>query len=208
MSKKETEITKTKHAGQVFTPNFIVEAMLDYCGYRGELVLGKHVIDNSCGDGAFLKVIVRTYILAAKIHGLDKEEIKKHLATFVHGVDNDKEAYLSCRENLCNVAAEYGIDNVEWDLRYDNALLLHDFDGRMDYVVGNPPYVRVHNLDASYEEVKRFKFANGGMTDLYLAFFELGFRMLNAGGQLCYITAYPIARNACKSYRSWTFSSF
>lgn len=188
MSKKETEITKTKHAGQVFTPNFIVEAMLDYCGYRGELVLGKHVIDNSCGDGAFLKVIVRTYILSAKIQGLDKEEIKKHLATFVHGVDNDKEAYLSCRENLCNVAAEYGIDNVEWDLRYDNALLLHDFDGRMDYVVGNPPYVRVHNLDASYEEVKRFKFANGGMTDLYLAFFELGFRMLNAGGQLCYIT--------------------
>ena len=53
MRKKQAVRTKAKHAGQVFTPNFMVEAMLDYCGYRGELVLKKHVIDNSCGDGAF-----------------------------------------------------------------------------------------------------------------------------------------------------------
>lgn len=188
MRKKQAVRTKAKHAGQVFTPNFMVEAMLDYCGYRGELVLKKHVIDNSCGDGAFLKAVVQTYILAAKAQGLGQEEIKHHLATYVHGVDNDREAYLSCKENLCHVAAEHGINNVQWDLRHAEALSLHDFDGRMDYVVGNPPYVRVHNLDASYQDVKRFSFANGGMTDLYLAFFELGFRMLSTDGQLCYIT--------------------
>ena len=188
MRKKQAVRTKAKHAGQVFTPNFMVEAMLDYCGYRGELVLKKHVIDNSCGDGAFLKAVVQTYILAAKAQGLGQEEIKHHLATYVHGVDNDREAYLSCQENLCHVAAEHGIDDVQWDLRHADALSLHDYDGRMDYVLGNPPYVRVHNLDTSYEDVKRFSFANGGMTDLYLAFFELGFRMLSADGQLCYIT--------------------
>lgn len=58
----------------------------------------------------------------------------------------------------------------------------------MDFVVGNPPYVRVHNLDISYDEVKKFNFTHRGMTDIYLAFFELGFGMLNPTGKLCYIT--------------------
>jgi adenine-specific DNA-methyltransferase len=58
----------------------------------------------------------------------------------------------------------------------------------MDYVVGNPPYVRVHNLEDSYDEVKSFVFAQDGMTDLYLVFYELGLRMLNKKGKLCYIT--------------------
>lgn len=58
----------------------------------------------------------------------------------------------------------------------------------MDYVVGNPPYVRVHHLDENYTTVKNYTFAHEGMTDLYLAFFELGFKMLKPSGQLCYIT--------------------
>lgn len=58
----------------------------------------------------------------------------------------------------------------------------------MDFVVGNPPYVRVHNLEEGYDEVKSFRFAEGGMTDLYLAFYELGLRMINGTGKLCYIT--------------------
>lgn len=58
----------------------------------------------------------------------------------------------------------------------------------MDYVIGNPPYVRVHNLEENFSAVKSFHFANSGMTDLYLVFFELGFRMLKKDGKLCYIT--------------------
>ena len=80
------------------------------------------------------------------------------------------------------------MDNVNWNVLNTSALPVTQYNGVMDYVIGNPPYVRVHNLEDEYEEVKSFSFAQDGMTDLYLVFYELGLRMLNKTGKLCYIT--------------------
>lgn len=87
-----------------------------------------------------------------------------------------------------NVVSEFGIADVKWNVLNANALSLDVFDAMMDFVIGNPPYVSVHNLGANYDDVKSFTFAQGGMTDLYLVFYELGLRMLNESGKLCYIT--------------------
>ena len=57
---------KVKDFGQVFTPSNIVKDVLDAAGYKGENILKKHVIDNSCGDGAFLIEIVERYIKSFK----------------------------------------------------------------------------------------------------------------------------------------------
>lgn len=179
---------RVKKTGQVFTPTYLVELMLDYTEYRGCRIIGKHVIDNSCGDGAFLKVVVKRYCMEALKAGKDPDSIKKELEACIHGIDTDGESYRQCIANLDAVAHEYGIDGVVWDLYNQSSLSMKIFNGRMDYVVGNPPYVRVHNLDDSYDEVKQFRFANGGMTDMYLVFFELGFNMLSQNGVLCYIT--------------------
>ena len=46
-----------KHKGRVYTPEYIVKIILDMSHYTDN-VLEKHVIDNSCGDGAFLCEIV------------------------------------------------------------------------------------------------------------------------------------------------------
>lgn len=180
--------SKQKTIGQVFTPQFIVSAMLDYCGYFGNGIVKKHIIDNSCGDGAFLKEIVARYISAARGCGMNDEELAEDLSQYVHGIDNDINAYEACLDNLDEIACREGLPKINWDVKHANSLAARHFDGMMDYVVGNPPYVRVHNLDDSYDAVKQFKFANGGMTDLYLAFFELGFKMLSPTGKLCYIT--------------------
>jgi adenine-specific DNA-methyltransferase len=61
----------------------------------------------------------------------------------------------------------------------------------MDFVIGNPPYVRVHNL-SSYTDVKQYSFAQDGMTDLYLVFYEIGLSMLSKNGVLCYINPSSI----------------
>lgn len=179
---------KAKKIGQIFTPDFIVQSILSYCKYEGNNVLKKHIIDNSCGDGAFLRAIIKIYIEVAIHKGLSKSEIKTDLETYIHGIDNDSIAFASCKEKLNEIASEYGFKQIKWDLYNTSSLSFEKFNGKMDYVVGNPPYVRVHNLDSTYNEVKAYKFANGGMTDLYLAFFELGFNMLKPDGQLCYIT--------------------
>lgn len=176
-----------KHGGQVFTPDYLVDNILDIAGYTKD-ILNKHIIDNSCGDGAFLCNIASRYISRGIIENYSIDAIRAGLETFVHGIEIDPEAYSLCLENLTNITLSYKISDVKWDIRLKDALNEHKYDGKMDFVVGNPPYVRVHNLGESYHTVKDFKFAVGGMTDLYLVFFELGFRMLKEGGRLCYIT--------------------
>ncbi|MCD8292118.1 MAG: BREX-1 system adenine-specific DNA-methyltransferase PglX [Prevotella sp.] len=177
-----------KHSGQVFTPSFLVRNILDLSSYNDERIVRKQVIDNSCGDGAFLCEIVDRYCRNYLEKKNDTEDLKNELENYVHGIELDNEAYTNCLYNLDCVAKEYGINNVSWDVLNENALKVSKFDKKMDYVVGNPPYVRVHNLEDNYDDVKRYHFAQNGMTDLYLVFFELGLRMLKNNGKLCYIT--------------------
>ena len=177
-----------KESGQVFTPHYLACDILDVAGYRGTTILHKHIIDNSCGDGAFLQEIVARYCVAFLQQSSDLLLLCQDLSTFIHGVELDPIAYAACIHNVTTIAAQYGVNGVAWDIRNADALSITDYDNRMDYVVGNPPYVRVHNLADNYQNVKHFRFTQGGMTDLYLAFFEVGFNMLCHGGKLCYIT--------------------
>lgn len=177
-----------KHSGQVFTPNFIVRSMLDFAGYTHGNILQKHVIDNSCGDGAFLCEIANRYCGDyIDMHG-SSTGLKEELKTYIHGIELDSTAYENCIYNLNLIASAHDIDDADWDIINCNALSVTHYHAMMDFVIGNPPYVRVHNLEDDYEEVKTFYFAQDGMTDLYLVFFELGLRMLNRKGKLCYIT--------------------
>ena len=177
-----------KSVGRVYTPPHVVVNILNLCGYNGTKILGKHIIDNSCGDGAFLIQVVKRYCDAAKLDGLSCDQISRDLEKYIHGIDIDLNETEKCRKNLDIAAAQYGIINVNWDIICGNSLSIKHFDGKMDFVVGNPPYVRVHNLDENYAAVKQYNFAQGGMTDLYIVFYEVGLKMLALNGVLGYIS--------------------
>lgn len=177
-----------KHSGQIFTPDFLVICILDFAGYSFGNILKKHVIDNSCGDGSFLCEITKRYCKEYITTFNSINGLKEELETYIHGIELDHIAYENCLYNLSIIASECGIENVNWDILNTNALSVKKYNTMMDFVIGNPPYVRVHNLEDDYEEVKSFNFAQDGMTDLYLVFYELGLRMLNKTGKLCYIT--------------------
>ena len=181
-------MNKAKEARQVFTPAYLVRDILDTAGYAGDSCLQRHFIDNSCGNGAFLCEAVRRYCTAFLRHSSDTAMLKEELQVYVHGIEIDATAYQECLHNLDEAVAPYGIGGIQWDILNEDTLRTSRYDGKMDFVVGNPPYVRVHNLQDTYTAVKAFHFADGGMTDLYLVFFEVGFRMLAPGGKLCYIT--------------------
>ena len=185
---RATKMNKEKNLGQIFTPDYLVSEILDIAGYMSlKPITKKHVIDNSCGDGAFLKEIVRRYCIAARKIMYDDKSLKKDLETYAHGIELDVQAHRACIGNLDRVAMEFSISDVVWDVRQTNTLDVNIYDGRMDYVVGNPPYVRVHNLEGNFDRVKQYSFCSGGMTDLYLVFYEVGLSMLKDGGRLCYI---------------------
>lgn len=177
-----------KQHGRVYTPDYLVKVILDFGGYDKPTILKKHVIDNSCGDGAFLTEIVRRYCAFFLTLKQDLSKLKHELETYIHGIELDAVECDKCILNLNKVVEEYGISKVKWDITNADTLTIDSFNAKMDYVVGNPPYVRVHNLEESYEIVKKFKFAEGGMTDLFIVFFEIGFNMLAKGGLMCLIT--------------------
>ncbi len=172
-----------KHHGRVYTPDYLVRTILDFGNYNGKDIVGKHVIDNSCGDGAFLREIVERY--CQQFHG---KTLRRHLETYIHGIELDGEEREKCVRNLNDIAIKHGVNKVNWDVICADALCVDKHYGKMDYVFGNPPYVRVHNLESSYDIVKKFSFAQQGMTDLFIVFFELGFKMLNDTGKMCIIT--------------------
>lgn len=182
-------MNKEKRFGQIFTPPYLVKDILDFAGYAGGGVLRRHAIDNSCGDGAFLVEMVRRYCVAWRsAHGESENvALARQLGQFIHGIEKDEASHAACMERMRQLEHDLKLPPVDWDIRCADALQVRDFDGRMDFVIGNPPYVRVHNLESSFTQVKQHAFCGGGMTDLYLVFYEIGLHMLAAGGRLCYI---------------------
>ena len=177
------------HNEQVFTPEHVVDTMFEELEYKSNKIRKKHIIDNSCGNGAILKKVVRTYINVCIMCGLPKEETIKELETYIHGIEIDAKLARETINNLNKIAEEYSLGSVDWDIICDDAMFVSYFDNKMDYVIGNPPYCNIHDIPKVKRDiVKKYKFANGGMTDMYLVFFEIGINMLNENGKLAYIT--------------------
>lgn len=176
------------HNEQIFTPKHVVDTMFNDLEYYGSNIRRKHIIDNSCGDGAILTMVVSRYINICIMCSLPKEETISELETYIHGIEIDETLYLNCLNNLNSIAEKYSLFNIKWDIVRGDAMEVYQYDGKMDYVLGNPPYCNVHHLGDRYDKVKEYKFADGGMTDLYLVFFEIGIKMLNKDGKLAYIT--------------------
>ena len=182
------DISVEKSCGRFYSPQYIVENVLDMSGYYGDGILKKHAIDNSCGDGAFLKEMVARYCDSAIAAGLSADETARQLGMCIHGIEIDGEECAKCVENLNTTAARFGIFGVEWDILCADAMTVNKYDGQMDYVLGNPPYIRVHNAGETIEKIKQFSFAKNGMTDQFIVFYEIGLKMLNGRGVLGYIT--------------------
>lgn len=179
---------RIKKQGGVYTPASVVQTMLNLLDYGGPHILAKHVMENSCGNGSFLTEIVGRYCAAFhNCYGQDTTGLKQHLESYIHGIEIDSCAWTECIQKLDEIVASYGIFGVKWNIKHANALFVKEYDGKMDFVVGNPPYVRVHHMDEA-SSVKKFQFSRQGMTDLYLAFFEISLKQLKPDGKLCLIT--------------------
>lgn len=67
--------------------------------------------------------------------------------------------------------------------------------GGFDIVIGNPPYVRPHNLSPEFKKILWTIFQSFvGKSDLYCCFIENSIRLLKTGGQLYFITSNSYLR--------------
>ena len=180
---------------QVFTPKDKVIELLDAAGYKQDLY-GRKVIENACGDGSILKEIVRRYIKDSILQKRDGVEIKFGLEQDIYGAEIDNKHYTNCIENLDEVANEFGIANVKWNILNVDFLKCYE-EGKYDFVIGNPPYITYRELDEKtrayladkYESCERGKF------DYCYAFIEASIRSLKGDGHLAYLIPNSIFKN-------------
>lgn len=183
--------SKEKLTGQIFTPDHIVRKILDDVGYEGAKILGKSILDPSCGDGRFLLAAARRVIAQSPPENLPQNLL------MLHGWDIDRWAVASCKENLDLLIRPLGI-SVNWNVRVADALeqlpeqSLFSAGGAVpfDFIVGNPPYIRIQHLSVEQRAFiqSRFSFCKSGSTDIFIAFIELALRLLRDDGTAGFIT--------------------
>lgn len=178
---------KSKEKCQIFTPDDIVKEILDNIGYVDSLY-GKTILENACGNGQFLKEIVRRYIIDAQKHGLSRTKIKNGLGRDIFGIELDNELYNECIIALNSITDSFGLKRVCWKIKQSDALR-DPFSTTFDFVVGNPPYVSYWDLEKSEREFieKKYTVCQYGAWDYFYAFLQDGFNHLNATGKMAYI---------------------
>ncbi len=177
--------TNEKLNGKVYTPRFVVDKILDDINFTDNNILGKTILDPACGDGRFLVVVAERIIKNSS-----KENLKQNLEK-IYGWDIDEQAINECITNLNELIKDYNF-NVEWNIKVCNSieklqknnLFQQQEIQKFDYIVGNPPYIRIQHLEELQRKYiqQNYTFCQNGSTDIYIAFFELCYNLLSDNG--------------------------
>jgi methylase of polypeptide subunit release factors len=178
--------------GVVLTKPHIVRLILDLAQYTPTRNLAKlRLLEPSCGDGVFVAEAVRRLLASAKRHKANIAE----LTDVVRAYDIDSKALAHTKESLRSILTESGVDRdtaealvAAW-LRHGD-FLLKPIRERFDVVIGNPPYVRIEQLDQQLQTIYRSRFETlFDRADLYVAFIERSLGLLTDSGVLSFICA-------------------
>jgi hypothetical protein len=187
----------TKEKGQIFTPFWCVDKLLDEVNYTGSDIIMKEILEPSFGDGAILTKIIIRYINECNKLNFTKDTIRNLLNRQIKGVELDTELYLQTKEKLNNLILElYQLEPIKWlGLTNEDTLLYKEKD--FDFIVGNPPYLNIQKFNKyaranNLQEIDIKKYPDltykKGGSDLYLLFFEKCIKMLKNDGKLSFIT--------------------
>ena len=193
------EERESRH-GAVFTQRWVVELILDLAGYTADRDLGGMVaVEPACGSGVFLLAMVERLVRSARDHGRALQNLSEPIVAVDLLAGNVAASRRAVRAAL--LAA--GMDEQEasgqarrWVRRGDFLLDPPPVES-VDFVIGNPPYIRLEAVaqerSAAY---RRACLTMGGRADVYIGFYEHGLLALREGGTLAFICADRWMRNA------------
>ncbi len=189
-------MAKKNRNDQIFTPDKYVEEMLNRIGYVKNLV-GKTILENSCGQGNILAPIVKRYIKDAKLQGLSNEHIAESLSRDIIGFEINQRQWEKCIDYLDRTCSSCGIENVQWNILNQDFLTYHTREIKASFIVGNPPYITYH--DMTEEErlylKEHYEVCKKGRYDYCYAFIEASIKALMSDGKMIYLIPFSIFRN-------------
>lgn len=187
--------------GEVFTRRWIVDLILDMCGYQPELDLTRmRVVEPSVGSGAFLGPILDRLLTARAKYADDAPWLT--LRECIRGWDLQTEHVEASKRLVVDLLMQAGCPPADAVSLASSWLFVGDFllaehQQGVDLVVGNPPYIRIEDLPV--ERLAAYRAAcptMSGRADIFIGFYEHGLDLLAPHGRLGFICADRWMRNA------------
>lgn len=191
--------------GEVFTRRWVVDVLLDLTGYTVDRDLGAlHLLEPSCGSGAFLGPAVERLLTSATAHGRDFETLGDTIRAYDLQAGHVDVSRALCRDLLTSAGAtkKVAAELAERWVQHGDFLLsgldliseLEDLPANV--VIGNPPYIRYDDLPEAMAAGYRQRWQTmRGRGDIYVGFIERALRTLAPGGTVGFICADRWMRN-------------
>ncbi len=179
--------------GEVFTRRWVVEFMLDLAGYTSERDLGiMSAVEPSCGEGAFLGPMMDRLLASAVEHQRDPATLAPAIRAYDLSPENVELARKAAASRLSDAGVTLPVAEMlaeRW-VACDDFLLGGPEQANADFVIGNPPYLRLENVpEARTAAYRRVCPTMRGRSDVYVGFIERGLRLLADDGVLAFIVA-------------------
>jgi adenine-specific DNA-methyltransferase len=209
MYEREVDSLTAPSLGAVYTRTWVVELVLDLAGYKAsQNLVDARAVEPSAGEGAFLVPMVTRLLDSCRSQGRAWLECVDAIRAY----DVDAAALRACRRTLLHLLVNAGVSDTDadillkaWLIEADYLLLVGRTHGStaqaiplfasalpadVDFVLGNPPYVRVESIPEALNAQYRKLFPTmRGRADLYVGFYEAALRQLGPGGVCAYICA-------------------
>ena len=178
--------------GVVLTKKHIVNMILDIAGYiKSTELIEKSLLEPSCGHGAFLIPAIYRFFSSPGARNLDIDTLKQRFLAYDINEEYVEITRCKVRSALLDsdiIPAQANILANAW-VRCGDFLLEHK-SRTFDFVVGNPPYIRIEKLSPNLQAEYRRRYSSMfDRADIYVAFIEHGLDLLNNNGNLTYICA-------------------
>lgn len=185
--------------GGVFTQRWVVEWMLDLIGYTQDQPINDRVLlEPCCGSGAFLLPALERLLAACRKTRRPIVDCEQALCA----MDLHEPSVEATRLTVISRLKDEGLDEKKAEHLAARWVRVGDFllDERVafaDYVIGNPPYVRLENVPVGLQKTYRAKLRTmRGRADLYVGFYERALKTLKPEAGLAFICADRWMRNS------------
>lgn len=192
------QVSDLEPKGAVFTKSWVVELLLDLAGYLpSNNLIDAVAVEPSFGEGAFLIPMIGRLLDSCERFGRDPSECGDSIAAF----ELDRQSAAHARDLATTYLLSRGVTpqaantlTSVWIRTAD--YLLESIALRADFVIGNPPYIRLEDIPPQTALLYRDAYATmRGRADIYIAFFEAALHQLKTGGVCAFICADRWMRN-------------